>query len=238
MSAEEYKPTCPAIFFEQEVGPDRKQIYTIYCQKLDVQVECYVNTAIVTMKGEWVNRTNDTLNCVFATPTDGPTERNIMNVTLNIGADDNDIWRVLTTAILSKDDAEKIIKENQNDNKNDKKKTEEKENDSNLQSTPGVFRLPFDNVSPGDTIKLTCQYIEELGYYKKGYIVSLPLYFPPGTIIESASWDEVVSVECKINALIADTKVNNNSFYICSIYSVHILCLLYMMIRLIVGRII
>ena len=195
----------PVIFFERGSNDKgQKQIFTIHCERLDVFVECYVSTAIIQMEGEWTNRTNDTLDCVFALPTPGT----IMNVTLHIGAD-----RVLTTAIVSREDAESLINENR---KKTKKTNTKMQNATNItpeeaspyeQYVPDLFRLPFGNVTPGDTITLKCEYIEPLDYYKKGYIVSLPLYFPPGTLIESASWDQVVKVECKINALSTDTKV-------------------------------
>lgn len=59
----------------------------------------------------------------------------------------------------------------------------------------------------GDVIRLKCQYLELLQYQKKGYIVKIPLYFPSGTIIESQSYSDVVSITCKINALSPATKV-------------------------------
>ncbi len=97
--------------------------------------------------------------------------------------------------------------ENYSDNDNTTHITSESANPDE-QQVPDLFRLPFGNVAPGDTISLQYEYIEPLDYYKKGYIISLPLYFPPGTMIESATWDKVVSVECKINALTSTTKVN------------------------------
>jgi len=201
----DYKPTCPVIFFERGNQQQQKQIFTIHCQRLAVDVECYVSTAIIRMDGEWTNRTKDTLDCVFALPTPGT----IMNVKLLIGAD-----RVLTTAIISKADASKLIEENQKKGQHaqsDEHKTTHitpEEANPYEQFVPDLFRLPFGNVAPGDTIKLTCEYLEPLDYYKKGYIVSLPLYFPPGTIVNSLSWDQVVSVKCKINALTQNPKID------------------------------
>jgi len=202
----DYKPTCPVIFFERgsnDGGP--KQIFTIHCQKLNVFVECYVSTAIIRMEGEWTNRTKDTLDCVFALPTPGT----IMNVTLHIGLD-----RVLTTAIVSNADAQNLIKENQSKANDDEKRSSvaathitPEEANPYEQYVPDLFRLPFGNVAPGDTITLKCEYLEPLDYYKKGYIVSLPLYFPPGTMVDTRTWDEMVHVECKINALAANTEV-------------------------------
>eukprot|EP01084_Bolivina_argentea_P048892 90007_1 len=175
----DYKPTCPVIFFEHTINDkNSKQIFTIHCEKLDVLVECFVNTAIVTIKGQWTNRTKDTLDCIFALPTTGI----VTNITIHIGSN-----RVITTAILPHEDSVSLI--------NKARKLFNKlfitPEDANPyeQYVPDLFRFPFNNVIPGDTITLECQYIEELDYYKKGYIISLPLYFPPGTMIESASWD-------------------------------------------------
>merc|ERR1719410_581934 len=161
------------------------------------------------MEGEWTNRTKDILDCVFALPTPGT----IMNVTLHIGLD-----RVLTTAIVSREDAENLIKENK-DKKRDnyeKKATHITPEEANPyeQYVPDLFRLPFGNVASGDTITLKCEYLQPLDYYKKGYIVSLPLYFPPGTMVESASWDQIVKVKCKINALSTNTKIDCWSHHI------------------------
>jgi len=202
----DYKPTCPVIFFERGSGDDeQKQIFTIHCQRLDVNVECYVSTAIVSMEGEWTNRTKDTLDCVFALPTPGT----VMNVTLHIGVD-----RVLTTAIVSREDAESLIRENQN--KSASNDTKMKANTTHItpeeanpyeQYVPDLFRLPFGNVNPGDEITLKCEYLEPLSYYKKGYIVSLPLYFPTGTIVEEQKWEDVVSVQLRINALSESSKI-------------------------------
>ena len=78
-NVDDYKPCCPVICFERGAENDaNKQVFTIHCQKLDIFVECYVNTAIVRMEGEWTNRTKDTLDCVFALPTPGT----VTNVTL------------------------------------------------------------------------------------------------------------------------------------------------------------
>eukprot|EP01083_Nonionella_stella_P103854 297064_1 len=146
-----YKPTCPVILFERASNDDgEKQIFTIRCQKLNVFVECYVSTAIIRMEGEWTNRTQDTLDCVFSLPTPGT----IMNVTLHVGVD-----RVLTTAIVSAQDAENLIKDNL------KKSNEEKTNTTHItpegnpfeQYVSDSFRLPFGNVAPNDTITLKCE---------------------------------------------------------------------------------
>ena len=97
----DYKPTCLVIFFERVISKGQRQIFTMHCHKLDVVVECFMSTAIITMKGEWTNRAKDTLDCAFALPTPDT----IMNVILLIGTD-----RALRTAIVSKDDAKQLIK--------------------------------------------------------------------------------------------------------------------------------
>ena len=148
-----------------------------------------------------------------------------MNIKVYIGVD-----RVITTSILSKSDANSVIGENKKRTKQThvpNEKNEEKENQQSIlpkakilditpedanpfeQYVPEVFRFPFGNVLPGDEIIVKCQYLESLDYFKKGYIVSIPLYFPPGSLIENTSWDKIVNVECKINSLTADTKVNS-----------------------------
>lgn len=100
----EFRPTCPVVFFKQADG----KIYTIHCQKLAVNIECYVSTALIRLSGEWVNRTDSTLDCVFALPTPGT----VMNVQLQIGPD-----RILTTAIISNDDAQELLNENKKHSK-------------------------------------------------------------------------------------------------------------------------
>ena len=101
-----WTPACPVVLFEKSTGEDGKmQPFTIHCTKMNFSVECYISTAIITMEGYWKNRTEDPLNCVFGLPTSGT----IMNITINIGTE-----RVLTTAIISKEDAKKLV---QNDKK-------------------------------------------------------------------------------------------------------------------------
>ena len=75
---------------------------------------------------------------------------------------------------------------------------------------PDLFRLPFGDVEAGTTIRLHCQYLEPLQYFKKGYSVCVPLYFPQGTIVENARFEKVVSITCKINALNPTTTVKHN----------------------------
>eukprot|EP01084_Bolivina_argentea_P261469 441867_1 len=112
-----------------------------------------------------------------------------MNVTLRIGLD-----RLLTTTILSVKDAENLMKENLKKSRNNSNRVNIAPETANPyeQYIPDLFRLPFGKVGPGDTISLKCEYIEPLDYYKKGYIVSLPLYFPPSTMIQSSTLDKVV----------------------------------------------
>eukprot|EP00485_Elphidium_margaritaceum_P000756 CAMPEP_0202688042 /NCGR_PEP_ID=MMETSP1385-20130828/3579_1 /ASSEMBLY_ACC=CAM_ASM_000861 /TAXON_ID=933848 /ORGANISM="Elphidium margaritaceum" /LENGTH=718 /DNA_ID=CAMNT_0049342919 /DNA_START=32 /DNA_END=2188 /DNA_ORIENTATION=- len=207
-SINDYRPTCPVIFFERGNNTgDPAQIYTIHCSKLNVLVEAYVSTAIIRMEGTWTNRTKDTLDCVFALPTAGT----VMNVKLVIGQD-----RVLTTAIVSKDEARDLMSTISKKGKHggggggDDTATNivPEQQSPYEQYTADLFRLPFGVVAPGDDIHLTCEYLEPLPFFKKGYIVSVPLYFPQGTIVENATWHNVVSVECRINALAANCKID------------------------------
>ena len=192
---DEFTPTCPVILFERENSEDgENQIFAIHCQKLNVFVECYVNTAIIKMEGEWTNRTKDTLDCTFILPTSGQ----VTNVTIHIGFD-----RIITSAILSNEDKTSLVGQLK---KLFGKLFKDKDEDKEIKYIPDLFRFPINNIAPGDSISIKCQYIEELDYYKKGYIVSLPLYFPFGTITESAPWDKVVHIECKIHALTQNSK--------------------------------
>ena len=99
-SINEYRPPCPVVYFVRKDARGKQQIYTVHCEKLIINVECYVSTAIVNMQGTWTNRTSDRLSCVFAVPTPGT----IMNVTLRIGKD-----RIVNTAVISKEDAMELI---------------------------------------------------------------------------------------------------------------------------------
>jgi len=103
-----FRPLCPVIVFEAEGENGVAQLCTIHCQGLEVDVECYVSTAIISMKGRWTNQTESTLDCVFALPTTGT----IMNVSLSIGKE-----RLLRTAIVSNKDKDELIKDNQKKSK-------------------------------------------------------------------------------------------------------------------------
>ena len=94
-----------------------------------------------------------------------------MNVTLHIGKD-----RVLTTAIVSKEDAKELVKEIRENGGNPESSNYQSPEATHLipeeanpyeQYVPDLFRLPFGNVAPGDTISLKVEYIEPLDYYIK-----------------------------------------------------------------------
>ena len=57
------------------------------------------------------------------------------------------------------------------------------------------------HVQPNDTIEVKCQYLQTLPYYTKGYVLSLPLTFEQGTVIENATWEQVVDCRVRINAI-------------------------------------
>ena len=58
-SINDYRPPCPVVYFVRKDQRGKQQIYTVHCERLKVQVECYVSTAIVNLQGTWTNRTND-----------------------------------------------------------------------------------------------------------------------------------------------------------------------------------
>ena len=181
-----------------------KKQYTIECRKLEVQAECFGEMMIVSMQGQWTNLHKDTLDCVFAVPLSGK----MISVTLNIGNN-----RVLTTDIVSREDADFLIRGNP---QKSQMQPEDRSNVTHIipegsnpyeEYVPDVFRLPFGNVNPGEGIAMTCEYIEPLSRYKKGYIVSLPLYFPRGTIVENRQWKKVVNGGVRINGITNKSKV-------------------------------
>ena len=54
------RPTCPTVMFEEN-----SQQYTMHLQKLDVNIECFVSTAVVNMRGEWTNQTDKKVSFYF-----------------------------------------------------------------------------------------------------------------------------------------------------------------------------
>ncbi|ETO23351.1 hypothetical protein RFI_13831 [Reticulomyxa filosa] len=194
-SVDSHKISCPSIFFEAENENNTTQLYSIHCKRLDVDVECYVSTAIVSMRGEWTNQTDSTLDCIFALPTPGT----VMNVTLNIGSD-----RVITTAIVSNKDRDELLK-NHAASEETVDIIPEPANPYE-QYLADLFRLPIYDVKAGDTIRIQCQYLQTLEYVKKGYGLLIKLKFPVSTISENTTWDDIVKVRCKINALSPNTK--------------------------------
>ena len=69
-----------------------------------------------------------------------------------------------------------------------------------------IIPLLEDNVSyvqPNGTIELKCQHLQTLPNYTKDYVLSLPLTFEQGIIIENATWEhvQVVDRRVRINAI-------------------------------------
>ncbi|ETO29252.1 hypothetical protein RFI_07875 [Reticulomyxa filosa] len=183
-----FRPLCPVIVFDALDENEEHQMYTIHCQNLKVDVECYVSTAIISMKGHWKNQTEKTKKY--------------------LKIDKRYSWIVFDTNRKKKSKKLKIQQmENQTKGKNGENITPSGANPYE-QYIPDLFRLPFTGVSAGESIYLECQYLQTLEYYKKGYGLLIPLYFPKGTIAEDGKWEEVVTVRCKINALSSNTKVH------------------------------
>eukprot|EP01083_Nonionella_stella_P087931 244830_1 len=182
----EYTPTCPVILFDQRNTDDTpKQIGTMPCQQLHANVECFVSTAIVSIEGEWTNLTNDSLNSTFVLPTHGT----IISFTVNT-VPQSEAGGVATKPVTNTRDG-------------DIAQTPKRAHPDEPYNA-GFFRFPGIHVDSGSTISVKCQYFETLKFHRKGYFVSLPLYFPPGTIRENAN----VTIECKLNGLSTDTKVD------------------------------
>ena len=199
----DFRPSCPCVCFEHD-----EELFTLNCQSLDIFVECYASTAIVKMKGKWVNETKHALQPVFTLQTTGT----VTNVTIKIKSANVSDDRIITTSIVSKYAASELIREinptesDYGPHNNEEKK--QKEQDPFQEYIPGIFKIPITSVKEGDIINITCEYIEPLDYYKKGYVLALPLRFPPGTISEFTQWQDIVHIECKINAFISNTKID------------------------------
>ena len=85
-------PKCPIVFFKSS---SQNNIYYLHIQSMDVHVECYIETALVTMKGVWEYYGDEQINCVFMIPMRGE----VMDCTIEIDKkDNNNIIR--TTAIV------------------------------------------------------------------------------------------------------------------------------------------
>ncbi|ETO24317.1 hypothetical protein RFI_12843 [Reticulomyxa filosa] len=248
-----FRPLCPVIMF-QDQEDSVTQLFSIHCEKLQVDVECYENGPIKPIKQFRTRKkllfslcclslcflvsfffemftysmimtppkkkqtikiknkinNNNQLNCIFLLPTSGT----VMSVSLRIGED-----RVLTTAVVSNKDKNEIIEGNQNKSKKKEQVGGTPEFDLPPdQHIPDLFRLPFNGVKSGETIHVSCYYLQTLEYYKTGYALSIPLYFPKGAIVENVKWEDVVQVRCKINALSSNTKVCFQIFYIHSTF--------------------
>eukprot|EP01083_Nonionella_stella_P087932 244832_1 len=190
LDVSEYIPTCPVILFAQGNNGDPKQICTLHCQKLNVYVECFVSTAIISIEGEWINQTNDTSDCSFVLPTAGT----VIDVTMNT---------------IPQPEAGRATTQNETTTRDGHTpQTPKLVENPNEPYYADLFRFSCGDVDPGSTISVKCKYFETLNCNTKGYIVSLPLYFPLGTIRENANWDEIVAIECKINGVSSDTEID------------------------------
>eukprot|EP01083_Nonionella_stella_P034434 94246_1 len=192
----ECTPTCPVIAFEQRNSNDTSnQIRMMPCQQLHVSVECFISTAIISIEGKWTNQTNDALDATFVLPTPGT----VVSFTVHT-APQSEAGDVTTKTETNTRDCD--IAQTPNLNLTPKQPHPDEPYNA------GFFRFPGMKVDPVSTISVKCQYFETLDTHEEGYIVSLPLSFPPGTIRETANEDEVVTIECKLNGLPADTKID------------------------------
>lgn len=89
------RPTSPTIWFESN-----KRVFALPLSGLKIDVELHVSTAVVRMRGSWINTSNEKVDCIFALPGRGI----VSSVEVKIGS------RVLETTVVSNDEVEEIRK--------------------------------------------------------------------------------------------------------------------------------
>ena len=83
---DEQRPTVPTVFVStvDQVDDMRKgDVYVLFCKKMEWKIDCFVQTALVNMMGEWQNQTDAPMNAVFMIPMRGK----VTDCYINIGSE-------------------------------------------------------------------------------------------------------------------------------------------------------
>jgi len=205
----EQRPTVPTIFVSAEI-PDEavNDVYVLYCKKMEWNIDCFVQTAVVNMVGEWKNQTDLVMNGVFMIPMRG----NVTDCYIHLGSDrvrmvglaERELPRPITynqptTAREEKEDEVVITISNQSSNRSNRSSTHRAHSDEwelmdpmFCQQVPGYFRIPFDGIKPKQSIRVDLYYSESLRMHSGQFYVSLPMQFSTVTLPESVNWNSIV----------------------------------------------
>ena len=72
---------------------------------------------------------------------------------------------------------------------------------------PDYFYLPFEGVQPGETVSISFVYFETLIFWEGSYRAKIPLKFRPETLPEALPLNEIISLDCVINAATTNSQV-------------------------------
>jgi Ca-activated chloride channel family protein len=182
------RPTAPTLWFEAE---DR--VFALPMYSLDIDTELYVSTALVRLRGTWINSSSRTVDAIFALPFHGA----VTSVAAKLGQD-----RILQTAMVSNEEAKQF-----NTNYKEQQTTPPPVQSPYERFIPDLFRLPINHIKPNESVEIEVHYIETLQYSAGQYNFKVQLAFSSGMLPKESNISEIVKIRCIINAISKDTRV-------------------------------
>jgi hypothetical protein len=209
------RPTSPTIWFQYD-----GRVFALPMTSLQVDAELYVSSALVRMKGTWVNTSSQTIDAIFALPFHG----SVNSVDVRIGDD-----RILETVMLSQAEAAELRVQQEKYLGARKTTVSTPEQVANAKNPKGVtpnespyerfvpdlFRLPIARIKPQEQVYIEIYYIETLQYIEGQYNFTVQLKFSPGMLPNDGRISESVKINCVINAISKETRVCSLFLFLC-----------------------
>lgn len=192
------RPQAPTILI-----PYESQFFCLPVEKIDVKCEFNVSTAFARLIGVWKNISTFTTDLIFVLPTKGT----VTSVYVEIQE------RRYDTMIIPKDEAQKLAGK-QKQPKNETEGPVEGKLPSSIdfnEYVPDLFRLPIQNVQPGEVVSVRVVWIEPLQFINGMYTFGLPMNLNPELLPdETRTFDDIISFSCVINS-VAECTYNSRS---------------------------
>lgn len=213
------RPTTPSIlipFTQNEV----QKLFALPLVRMDIQAEFNVSTAFVKVVGTWRNIAHFKSDCIFCLPLEGTVTEVSIKIQQNIKQ------RALETLIIPKKDAEEMAAEQAEAKNSLLGEDTNDESEVPMQGQlpemkfddyiPALFRLPIEEVMPGDLVTVTAIFIEPMVFMDGRYKFKMNLKFPKSLVAKDEKQqpydiDTVMNIHCVINSVNPDAVVHSDT---------------------------